>query len=91
MTSVFFEARIGSDRGSSISDSQRDHGKGREGKDFRFWEFYYPREAVAKREKPQDRCEFDDFREAGFDFQAQRNIAEGSESGGLGPLGMLAN
>jgi hypothetical protein len=86
----FFEARIGSDRGSSISDSQRDPGKGREGKDFRFWEFYHSRKAGAKREKSQDRCELDNCRETSLDLQAKRNFAEGSESGGLGRLGMLA-
>jgi hypothetical protein len=77
----FFKARIDSDSGSGISNSQRHPGKGGEGQDLRFWEFYHPREAGAKREKSQDGCEFDDFREASFDLQAKRNIAEGSESG----------
>jgi hypothetical protein len=77
----FFKARIGSDSGSGISNSQRHPGKGGEGQDLRFWEFYHPREAGAKREKSQDGCEFDNFREASFDLQAKRIVAEGSESG----------
>ena len=79
---LFFAAGIFSDRGSGIPDPQRDPGKGREGKNFRIWEFCYPWEAAAEGKKPPDGGAGDHLREAGFDFQAQRNFAEGGESGG---------
>ena len=78
----FFAAGIFSDCGSGIPDPQGDPGKGREDKNIRVWEFRYPREAAPEGKKPAVGGGNDDFREEGFDLQAQLIIAEGGESGG---------
>jgi hypothetical protein len=75
-----FAAGINSSRGSGIPDPQRDPGKGRKDKNFGIREFHYPREAAEARQKPSVRRTNNDFREAGFDLQTQRNFAKGSES-----------
>ena len=79
---LFFPAGILSVRGAGFSDPQGDPGKGREDKNIRIWEFRYPREAAPEGKKPPVGGGNDDFREEGFDLQAQLIIAEGGESGG---------
>ena len=46
-----------------------------------FGNFVIREKRPAKGKKSSDRRGSDDFREAGFDVQAQRNFAEGGESG----------
>ena len=76
-------AGIFSDRGTGISNSQRNPGKGRKGQDIRIRELCRSREEAPKGKKPSDGRKDHDFRKEGSDLQAERKVAEGVEPGQL--------